>query len=77
MLEPLLQVLIDSLVRHLAQKRQIRYADLFLLGDFEISFLDLWLSPISTSRFPSAEKRSFWRSRGLAVAALRLPLYPV
>lgn len=47
--KPLLQIVVDSLVRNLADKREIRNSNLFLLGAFEDGLPDLGLSP-STAR---------------------------
>lgn len=47
-LEPYLQVVIDSLIRDLADESEIRYSDLLLLGALEYSFPDLGLPPSTT-----------------------------
>lgn len=44
-LETFLQVVVDCFIRYLAEQRQVRHANLFLLGAFEDSLLDLQLSP--------------------------------
>lgn len=45
MLKPLPQILIDGLIRHFAQQRQIGHANLLLLARFEHGLSDLRPSP--------------------------------
>lgn len=61
MFKAFLQILIYSFVRNLAQKREIRYTDLLLLGDFECGFLDLRLAA-GFFGLPGAEKRRLPRA---------------
>ena len=49
MFEAQFQVIVDGLVRDLAEQGEIRHANLLLLGAFERSLLNLGLSPSSTT----------------------------
>ena len=74
MLESLLQVLINRFIRYLAEQCQVRYADLFLLGNLESRLLDLRLSVPARVPFPRTEERGFRDSGRLSVSTFRLAL---
>ena len=48
--ESLLQVVIDSLIRDLADQGKIRYANLLLLCTFKYRFFDIWFATTAASR---------------------------
>jgi hypothetical protein len=62
-LEALLQVVVDGLVGDLAQQRQIRDSDLFLLGDFKGGLLDLRLRIAAVISAPPSEDGCFGGAR--------------
>ena len=59
MLESLPQIIIDGLVRDLAQQCEVGYAHLLLLCNFEGRLLDLWLPAIPTLGSAPAEEGCF------------------